>query len=406
MQLGEVDRIRYHLLVSQIVFGAGYCMVIYDWFCCLNREFKYIWKAKFSSIKVIYLFCRYWPIATVPYILWAYTVPHTWETCEQIFRIPVAIATWNQLGAETVLLARTVAFFGNSRAIFYSLSACLVAATAYQNWVVFKPMLLIPFVAGDSYGVCLPTSPGHEIFGFFVTLLIIYRVFRLRREAGGQFSRSPLVQLFVSEGLWYFFVVSIANLVNGLMFAQNEKSLQATAVPFSNMLPPILACRLILNLREYGSAERNAWFTTGKGNAGFILAAFLYRPKQDTAPAHPSTIRFQNPDRMPPTNPGASAMNSTRLSTVSDIQLVNTGGFGQKTSVARGFTSVGCAGEDGDDIVDAWGVLVSPVKPDLADATPGVDNRFHWAYRMNPLGSQGQVEPKTGEDEHRQGEAV
>ncbi|KAG8901131.1 hypothetical protein FRC00_008934, partial [Tulasnella sp. 408] len=144
--------------------------------------------------------------------------------------------------SEAVLLARTVAFLGNSRRIFYSLSACLIAATAYQNWVVFKPMFLIPFIPGDRWGVCLPSSPGHEIFGFFlsslafdtlVTLLMVYRVFRLRREAGGQLSRSPLVQLFVSEGLWYFVVVSIANLVNGLMFAQKEKSLQATAVPFS-----------------------------------------------------------------------------------------------------------------------------------------------------------------------------
>ncbi|KAG9045790.1 hypothetical protein FS837_005652 [Tulasnella sp. UAMH 9824] len=415
MQLDEVELIRYHLLVSQIVFGAGYCMVLYDWLCCLNREFKYIWKAKFSFIKVIYLFCRYWPIATVPYVLWAYTVPHTWETCQRIFRIPVA-------GSEAVLLARTVAFLGNSRVIFYSLSACLIAATAYQNWVVFKPMFLIPFIADDRFGVCLPSSPGNEILGYFlsslafdtlVTLLMIYRVFRLKREAGGQLSRTqlmwfltlplkgPLVQLFVSEGLWYFFVVSIANLVNGLMFAQKEKSLQATAVPFSNMLPPILACRLILDLREHGSVEGNAWLTTGKGNAGFILPAFLYRSKQGSAPARLSTMRFQNPDR--PANPGASATDSTGVSTVSDIQFMNTDGVGQKTTLAGGLTSIRDTEDDGDDIVDARDVLVSAVKSNGDVVTHGVDNQFYVAYQMRPLRSQGQAEPKASGDEHGQG---
>ncbi|KIO15723.1 hypothetical protein M407DRAFT_34687 [Tulasnella calospora MUT 4182] len=277
-------------------------------------------------------------------------------------------------------------------------------------------MFLIPFIADDRFGVCLPSSPGHEIFGFFlaslgfdtlVTLLVIYRVFQLKREAGGQFSRSPLVQLFVSEGLWYFFVVSIANLINGLMFAQKEKSLQLNAVPFSNMLPAILACRLILDLREHGSAEGNAWLTTGKGNVGFVLPAFLYRSKPGPTRPHLSTLRFQNPDRLRPTNPGASATDSSGVSTVSDIQFVTTDGVGQKTSFVRGLTSMReVGGDDGDDIVDARDVLVSPAKPDGDEATPGMDNQSYLAYQMRPLRSQGQVEPKAGGDEHRQGEAV
>ncbi|KIO16680.1 hypothetical protein M407DRAFT_33666 [Tulasnella calospora MUT 4182] len=366
MQLDKAELTHYHLLVSLIGFGAGYCMILYDWISCIDLEFKFICKAKFSFTKIIYLFCRYWPIVTVPYVLRAYAVPHTWETCEQIFRIPVdgsypwvcahcndyrpeprhflawmtVVATWNLLGSEVVLLARTVAFRGNNRVIFYSLSACLVAATAYQNWVVFKPMLFIPFISDDRHGVCLPSSPGHEIFGYFlsslavdtlVSLLIIYRVFQLR-GAGDQLSRSPLVQLFVSEGLWLFFLVSIVNLVNGLVFARQEKSLQATAVPFLNMLPPILACRVILDLHEHGSAEGNSLPTAGKDNVGLSPLVFLYSPKSSPTAPCLSTMRFQNPIRD--------------------------------------------AGEDGDNIVDTRDLLVSPAKPDRDEAAPRPDNQF------------------------------
>ncbi|KAG8955169.1 hypothetical protein FRC04_009627 [Tulasnella sp. 424] len=324
------------------------------------------------------------------------------------------VVTWNQLGAETVLLARTVAFLGNSKLVLYGLSTCLVATGAYQNWVVFKPMFLIPFVADDRYGVCLPTSPGYEIFGFFmssllfdtlVTALMVYRVFQLRQEAGGQLSRNPLVQLFVSEGLWYFVVVSVANLVNGFMFTLKDKSLQLNAVPFSNMLPTILACRLILDLRElHGTSQGNVWLTTGKGNVGFVLPAYLYRSKPGPTPPQLSTMRFQNPPKNNSLHPGSSATDSSSLSTTADIRFVNADGVGHKASFLTGSTSIGGAEVgDEDDVVDARGILVSVMKSEEEEAGPpaGVDNEFDSAYQMRPIRSQRETASKTGREERR-----
>ncbi|KAG8951089.1 hypothetical protein FRC04_006748 [Tulasnella sp. 424] len=337
------------------------------------------------------------------------------------------------VGAETVLLARTVAFLGKRPLIIYSLSACLVAATAYQNWVVFKPMFLIPFVADDRYGVCLPSSPGYEMFGFFlssllfdtlVTVFMVYQVFKLRREAGGQFSRSPLVQLFVSEGLWYFVVVSVANLINGLMFTQKEKTLQPIAVPFSygtpldgtvlkltlsprlirNMLPTILACRLILDLREHGSAQGNAWLTTGKGNVGFVLPAFLYRSKPGPTPPHISTVRFQNPHNIHSLHPGISATDNSGASTISDVQFVKADAASHKTSFLTGSTSIGVAEVgDEDEVVNARDVSVSTMKSEEEEAgtLAGVDSELDLAYQMRPVRSHRETASKNSQEERR-----
>lgn len=41
-------------------------------------------------MNLLYFFCRYWPLVTVPCILYAYTIDHSVQTCQKIFRIPVA----------------------------------------------------------------------------------------------------------------------------------------------------------------------------------------------------------------------------------------------------------------------------------------------------------------------------
>ncbi|KAG8979007.1 hypothetical protein FRC05_009217 [Tulasnella sp. 425] len=174
-----------------------------------------------------------------------------------------------------------------------------------------------------------------------------------------------------------------------------------------NMLPPILACRLILDLREHGSVEGNAWLTTGKGNVGFVLPAFLYRSKPGPTPPHLSTIRFQNPHNNNSLHPGVSATDSSVISTISDVQFVTADGVGNKTSFAAGLTSIRSAGdEDGDDIVDARDVLVSAMKSEREAESPGVDSEFDLAYQMKPIRSRGETASRVSEEERRGDDVV
>lgn len=96
-----------------------------------------IWKTSWTPVKVAYLFCRYvgsnssnsrlnihryWVITVVPYLLYAFVINHSLETCQRIYKvnptsganhsmydnnphqIPVALAMWNQVGSECALL--------------------------------------------------------------------------------------------------------------------------------------------------------------------------------------------------------------------------------------------------------------------------------------------------------------
>jgi len=174
---------------------------------------------------------------------------------------------WNQAAAETILLIRTYAFFNRNNYILALLVSTLGGVVAYQLYVATSEMLLLPFVTvpmpgAEMTGPCFPRSkPGSaDLLGFFiaplmfdtmVTIMTIGKAVAMRRRSGGPNSR--LIQTFIREGVFYYLLISIANLVNGIFYLQPRQVMSAICIPLSVMLAPVLACRLILDLRERGS---------------------------------------------------------------------------------------------------------------------------------------------------------
>ncbi|THH18409.1 hypothetical protein EW146_g2573 [Bondarzewia mesenterica] len=240
-----------------------YAVVLWDWVISLPREWQFIWRTCWTPVKVAYLFCRYWVIAVVPYLLYCFVIDHPFDECRKIYKIPVALAMWNQVGAESVLLIRTYAFFNRNKFVLTFLLCALAGMVAYQLYVDTSQMLVLPFVKPPfDQGPCFPMSKPHSahLLGFFiaplgydtiVTLMTVWKAFYIRRHNGGPSSR--LIQTFLREGVFYYLLISIANLINGIFYLQPRQVISAINIPLSVMLSPVLACRLILDLRERGS---------------------------------------------------------------------------------------------------------------------------------------------------------
>ncbi|TFK41812.1 hypothetical protein BDQ12DRAFT_340409 [Crucibulum laeve] len=254
---------EHFIYVTQIYFCAMYAVVIWDWIISLPREYRFVWRTHWTPVKVAYLFCRYWVITVVPYLLYCFVVDHPKATCEKIYKIPVALAMWNQVGSESVLLIRTYAFFSRNAFVLWFLVSALSGVVAYQLYVDTTQMLLLPFVRPPfENGPCFPMSKPHSahLLGFFiapllfdtlVTFMTVWKAFSIRRHNGGPNSR--LIQTFLREGVFYYLLISIANLINGVFYLQPRQVISAINIPLSVMLAPVLACRLILDLRERGS---------------------------------------------------------------------------------------------------------------------------------------------------------
>ncbi|KAF5388590.1 hypothetical protein D9757_004688 [Collybiopsis confluens] len=286
----------YFIHVTQIYFCAMYAVVIWDWLISLPREWRFIWKTHWTPVKIAYLFCRYWVIAVVPYPLYVFVLNHSWETCERIYRIPVALAMWNQVGSESVLLIRTYAFFNRNVYVLCFLLTAIGGVVAYQLYVDTSQMLVLPFVPPATTGPCFPMSKPHSahILGFFiapllfdtvVTFMTVIKAISIRRRNGGPNSR--LIQTFLREGVFYYILISIANLINGIFYLQPRQVISAINIPLSIMMAPVLACRLILDLRERGSE-------TVSHSDGTGLAAFTTKSVTQNSPFTPPHTRHKS----------------------------------------------------------------------------------------------------------------
>ncbi|KAF9270645.1 hypothetical protein L218DRAFT_969139 [Marasmius fiardii PR-910] len=254
------------IYVTQVYFCDA--VVIWDWLVSLSREWRFVWKTHWTPVKVAYLFCRYWVIAVVPYLLYCFVADHSRETCEKIYRYPVALAMWNQVGSESVLLIRTYAFFNRNIYILGFLILALSGVVVYQIYVDATQMLLI----------------APLLFDTLVTFMTIIKAFSLRRCNGG--SNSRLIQTFLREGVFYYILISIANLINGIFYLQPRQAMSAINIPLSVMMAPILACRLILDLRERGS--ETVTHSDGTGVAAFTTKSVSQAHCSPFTPPHRS----------------------------------------------------------------------------------------------------------------------
>ncbi|KAJ7597478.1 hypothetical protein C8J56DRAFT_1108633 [Mycena floridula] len=310
-----VETAEHFIYVTQIYFCAMYAVVIWDWLTSLPREWRFVWKTHWTPVKVAYLFCRqvslhpslldlicYWVIGVVPYLLFCFVNDHTWETCQRIYRIPVALAMWNQVGSESVLLIRTYAFFNRNFYVLLFLIAALSGVVAYQLYVDTTQMLRTTDCL-QTRGPCLPMSKPHSahLLGFFiapllfdtvVTFMTVIKAITIRRRHGGPNSR--LIQTFlregecssitISSGVFYYILISIANLINGIFYLQPRQVISAINIPLSVMMAPILACRLILDLRERGSETVS--HSEGTGMAAFTTKSLTQHQSSPFTPPH------------------------------------------------------------------------------------------------------------------------
>ncbi|KAJ6575448.1 hypothetical protein B0H19DRAFT_1254998 [Mycena capillaripes] len=245
----------------------------------------------------------YWVIAVVPYLLYSFVMDHSLERCQKIYKVPVALALWNQVGSESVLLIRTYAFFNRNIYVLWFLLSAISGVVAYQLYVDTTQMLLLPFFKPPfDRGPCFPMSKPHSahLLGFFiapllfdtiVTLMTVWKAFTIRRRNGGPNSR--LIQTFLREGVFYYILISIANLINGIFYLQPRQVISAINIPLSVMMAPVLACRLILDLRERGSETVS--HSEGTGIAAFTTKSMTQQQCSPfTPPNHRTKIYTRN----------------------------------------------------------------------------------------------------------------
>ncbi|KAH8984418.1 hypothetical protein EDB92DRAFT_1485743 [Lactarius akahatsu] len=258
---------------------AAYVVCFYDWVISLDQEAALIYSAPWNSVKVAYLFCRYYPMAIAPFHLWGLVGNHEERVCESYYHVLYACAMPTLLSAQFILLLRTYAFSGRKTRILVALSITYLGLAGVIIWVLSKELTLAPLfnyternacfaisdepnisvlAANGLYGTRVPAPIAYHMgmisvlaafFDFLNMFVVLWHWVRGRDTFG------PLGKSFLKQGMLVYVVMIALNTLAICAFLSKylvRHGLAASSL-FTYILPSALVIRLVLMLRQKAS---------------------------------------------------------------------------------------------------------------------------------------------------------
>ncbi|KAJ7846942.1 hypothetical protein B0H13DRAFT_2675410 [Mycena leptocephala] len=252
--------------------------VAYDFLLTFSREYKYIWRAKMSFPKILYLFLRFYVMAFIAANLYIRSRPgysnkvckgyHWWE----IMGVPVI----TNITANALLSIRLNALYGRSRKVLGLLSFLFVGSLCAELYICVQYAInstkgpgtvLPPPIPG-----CIPTSipigfpaiiawiPTVVVQAIFLGMAVLHLFHSAAVDPAATGAplwkmlwetkhATPLIVWFVRDGAFFFLVILIS-LVVGLVIMVHLTALTSLAICFIMAAYSFAGGRMILNLRE------------------------------------------------------------------------------------------------------------------------------------------------------------
>ncbi|KAF9040756.1 hypothetical protein BJ165DRAFT_320359 [Panaeolus papilionaceus] len=250
-----------HLVAGQYFQIAAFVMLVYDHLLTLEEEVERIWKQKISGATILFLINRYGTLLSFIVVLDAFHDPK-WSkaVCDRFVMFEGAQTIVFVGICELIMILRVYALYGRSVVILLFLMTLwctqIVVSSigVHTGWAVPLPATLGPACVLDSNTVifaALWVSP--LITDSCIFILTLWRIRHYRQRIRS----TPLVQIFLRDGIMYFFAIFSANFFNSMIYFVAAPDLKAVGASFSQLLTSVMISRLVLNLRAVSNKTAN-----------------------------------------------------------------------------------------------------------------------------------------------------
>ncbi|KAJ3504644.1 hypothetical protein NLJ89_g7831 [Agrocybe chaxingu] len=294
-----------HLLAGKYFQLAAFVMLIYDHFLTFPQEIERIWTTRFSGATFLFLLNRYITPLQFIIIIHAFHDP-IWskEVCDNfvVFEgastvVMVAVCereftqelsaelSANSCPPEVIMILRVYALYNRSNVVLTFLLLLWIAQISVSA-VGLRTGFAVP-LPPELTGCILTGSSSTFSLVWVSPLVTDTCIFALTlwrtREYISRSGSAPTLHLFVRDGVLYFLVIFMANLLNTLLFFLAPDDLRAIGASFSQLITALMVSRLVLNLRSNPTSEEddrsvsyNVRFVgTGKDTVSTIWARTL-----------------------------------------------------------------------------------------------------------------------------------
>ncbi|KAH8925587.1 hypothetical protein BT69DRAFT_1318132 [Atractiella rhizophila] len=242
---------------SRIYLTACFALYGWDFILTFPSEYRSIWKAeRWTPVRVSFFFNRYWGILTFVLAMCLLWFNFTPKTCDKVHILEPVATTILFLNCEFLLGARVWVLWNRREWVAYFFVIFAIGGTAIQVWSFSgdKTLPLLPGLRG-----CISVRGDQNYIWLYWVPLLLYdttaTIFMLVPLIT-QSRNAPLTRLlstFMHDGILYFIIVSICNLVNVVYFSIPAEVNPTLNSPLTLTFTPIMASRIVLHLRSVAS---------------------------------------------------------------------------------------------------------------------------------------------------------
>ncbi|KAH8925585.1 hypothetical protein BT69DRAFT_1101014 [Atractiella rhizophila] len=258
------------LSASRVYLTACFALYGWDFILTFPAEYRAMWKAeRWTPVRVSFFFNRYWGLLTFVLAMCLLWFEFTPKLCNRVHFLEPVATTILFLNCEFLLGARVWVMWNRRKWVAYFFATFAIAGTAVQvaSFAEDNTLPLLPGLRGcisvrgrDSY-IWVYWIPL-LLYDTTATIFMLVPLISHWREA----PPTRLISIFMRDGIAYFIIVSICNLVNVVYFSFPKEVNPTLNCPLTLTFTTIMASRIVLHLRSVvpGTNSREG----GSGSSG------------------------------------------------------------------------------------------------------------------------------------------
>ncbi|KJA19156.1 hypothetical protein HYPSUDRAFT_204886 [Hypholoma sublateritium FD-334 SS-4] len=289
--------VAHDLMAVKMYSLATFVMVYYDIIITFGDEVERVWRRKFTWFSVLWFLNQYVPPLGFVVIILAFH-NSAWSAnariCDAVVFFPAVLGAVTGTVIDVIFIVRLYATFSAHKAVLVFMIPLLTAKEALAILSVTSGQRL--HLPPGLVGCILIAGPQGNLrftgvwiaqlcFDATVFALTVYRALALSRVARG--GVRSLIDIIVRDGVVYFAVIFVADLVNVLTFllapvrpflsridmphadvcTRAQPALQAANASFTIAIAPLMVSRLILNMRGADAAQKTRVRASGGSGA-------------------------------------------------------------------------------------------------------------------------------------------
>ncbi|ETW74842.1 hypothetical protein HETIRDRAFT_447107 [Heterobasidion irregulare TC 32-1] len=247
---------------------------LYDYTLTFEYEVKYMWRSKWSLVKVLFFIVRYPPFADTSLVLYHQLgFGLSPVDCSRLYHV----TGWMFLGSvgicESIIMMRTWAIWGRKKVVAFGLLflfvitfvPCCILVARFIKSLTYAPISIL----GDLANVrgCFVTRANETILGCYICLcmfdtaiviLTVTKIFQLRKS---HHTNSSIIVTMYKDGMVYYLALLSLSIISVVLLLVVSEDFVILLIALQRVMYSVLSARILLHIHK----AHEAWQPLSQG---------------------------------------------------------------------------------------------------------------------------------------------